>query len=115
MLIATRIEDRRTHERQACRLWVYCRPHPDRSWVRWPGRMVDISRGGVGLRLAGWFEEGTLVRAYVEPRPGDAPFSLLLRVLNVNPLPSGEWQLGCQIIPPLSAEDLTRFLDQFGA
>ena len=76
----------------------------------WPGRIKDISAGGLGLLVKHRFEPGTLLRVDVSRSIPDAPPTLWVCVVRLVPQAGGEWLLGCTQVRPLEHEELNAFL-----
>jgi hypothetical protein len=78
--------------------------------LQWPGKICNLSRGGVALALARRFEAGTVLAIDVQGKTGEGLASILARVVHVCVQSDGSWLLGCAFTKPLSEEDLQRLL-----
>ena len=105
--------ERRAFVRLASDLAVTCRPSVRDREVSWPGRVRDISRGGVGLLLQHRFRPGT--RLVVELRESTGAFLRTVAAAVVHAhavLVDGNhcWLLGCAFDQPLGDEELEALL-----
>jgi len=101
-------EDRRAFVRLASDLVSASRPAGSSRDVSWPGKVRDISRGGVGLVMQHRFRAGT--RLDVELRDADGALLRTARARVVHAtavLVDGcpRWLLGCAFHEPLSEAD----------
>jgi hypothetical protein len=99
--------ERRAFVRLATDLPVTCRPADKAPEVGWPGRVRDISRGGVGLLLRHRFQPGTALT--IEIRGSGRPVlrEVTVRVVHATPVVDGNtqgWLHGCMFDRPLSGE-----------
>ena len=99
--------ERRAYVRLATDLAATCRPAGKEPTVGWPGRVRDISRGGVGLLLRHRFQPGTALT--LEIRGSGRPHlrEVTVRVVHATPVVDGTaqcWLHGCTFDQPLSAE-----------
>jgi hypothetical protein len=74
----------------------------------WPGRVVNISRGGIGIVLTRRFEPNTLLVMELESPLDHLSRTVLARVIHSTGLEVG-WLLGCAFISELDDEDLEAF------
>jgi PilZ domain len=75
----------------------------------WPGRVVDVSVGGLGLLLRHRFEPGTQLAVEVNNRAGTFRRTLLARVRHATAvIASGDprWLVGCEFDQHLTEEEL---------
>lgn len=96
--------ERRTFVRIASDLDAACRPAGSRE-VGWPGRVRDISRGGVGLLLKHRFQPGTLLTVELRDTTGDLRRTVRVRVIHATSTiidGAARWHLGCEFETPLS-------------
>jgi hypothetical protein len=106
---AAKAAERRTYVRLASNLAVTCRPTRSSREVGWPGRVRDISQGGVGLLLRHRFRPGTLLAVELRAASGTLLRTVRVRVVHatavcVERMPC--WLLGCAFEQPLSDHDL---------
>jgi serine/threonine protein kinase len=80
-----------------------CAADPDDHWS---ATVQDLSRNGLALVLARRLEKGTVVVVDVEGVDGDVVKSLHARVVRLQPQGFGQWLVGCQLLEPLSPEDV---------
>jgi hypothetical protein len=98
--------ERRAAVRHACRLDTSCRSVAGIHDVRWPARLRDVSTTGLCLLVSRRFEPGTLLEIDVQNAAGDAPSTLVARVVRVNRQAGGDWAVGCAFATPLSEAEL---------
>jgi hypothetical protein len=103
---ATVLAERRRRTRFPCDLGTVCQPFTRVPEKCWPGRVTNLSRGGVGLLLHRRFEAGTLLNVQLQLPGGRSAGPLLARVIHVEQRPGGDWLVGGAWIHELSAEDL---------
>jgi PilZ domain len=104
--------ERRAYVRVPSSLAAQCRP-ARRLDVSWPGRVQDISRGGVGLLLRHCFRAGTYLDVELCGRGGAVLRTIAVRVVHARAaVVDGErcWLLGCAFEEPLSEEELRGLL-----
>jgi hypothetical protein len=105
--------ERRTFVRLASDLDATCfRPGCTRE-VGWPGKVCDVSRGGVGLLLTHRFQPGTSLAVELRDRAGKVRHIAQVRVTNVVAAWSQTttcWRLGCAFDAPLSEEEFQALL-----
>jgi serine/threonine protein kinase len=97
----------RTEERFPAECDTSCHPlqrSPDRSW---PGKVVNISRNGVCLKLGRRFEPGVLLRVKLEGKKGTRRQSVVARVMWVRQDAEKNWRLGCRFDQPLGESELS--------
>ncbi|HYT93822.1 MAG TPA: PilZ domain-containing protein, partial [Gemmataceae bacterium] len=76
--------------------------------VGWPGRVRDISLGGVGLLLRHRFRPGTILEVELRSNTGALLRAVSVRVVHATAvLMDGNpcWHLGCAFPQPLSDEE----------
>jgi hypothetical protein len=97
--------ERRVWIRYGSDLEAVCCAPQSRKEVGWPGRIKDISRGGLALLLRHRFRAGTPLFIEVRDRQGDVRY-IAARVVHANSvIEDGEpcWLLGCQF--PIQLND----------
>jgi len=102
--------ERRVGIRHPCRLESWCQPLGLGSEPAWEGQVCDISAGGLRLVLGRRFECGAVLQVKLLQKDDAAPAGLVARVVRIQPQGSSRWALGCQLIPPLDAEELQAML-----
>ena len=76
----------------------------------WPAAVKDLSSTGLALVLSRRLERGTVIVVDLEG-PYNIPLkSLQARVVRVQTRGFGQWQIGCQLLEPLSPEDVRLLL-----
>jgi hypothetical protein len=71
---------------------------------------LNLSLRGMGLVLPQPLEAGTLLAVF-PPKPQAAKAcALTARVVRIQPQAQGRWYLGCELLRPLSNEELEDFL-----
>jgi hypothetical protein len=100
--------ERRAYVRLASDLSATCLPAA-RSWeVGWPGKVRDISPGGVGLLLRHRFRPGTPLTVELRGSTGTLLRAVAVRVVHATAVvvEGGHcWLLGCAFDRPLSGEE----------
>jgi hypothetical protein len=71
---------------------------------------VDISRGGIQLRLRRRFERGSLLTLELKASNAEQSCTAIVRVVHVRAHGEGIWSIGCSFFRPLGAEDLAALL-----
>jgi hypothetical protein len=74
------------------------------AWV------LNLSTSGAGLILSRAVPLGTFVMIQVKSSDPSKTYELTAHVVHCNSLPHGEWNLGCELVSPLSLEDLDLLL-----
>lgn len=79
----------------------------------WPGKVLDISLGGIGLILRHRFPPGAPLTVELKSPRGKPPRIVSVRVMHSRPVivegdPS--WLIGCAFMRNLTEEELTEFL-----
>ena len=98
--------ERRAHRRHATDLRTVCRPVSEDATV--PVQVVDISVGGLKMRMGRPFREGTMLRVEL-PRLGGANATILACVMHAREVLVGQWEVGCNFSLELSEEELRAF------
>ena len=103
--------DCRVFERLPCDLPTVCQPASLQEMAehRWQGVIIDISRGGVRLRLVRRFEKNAALAVEI---PGDGvrePYIVFVKVMHVSS-DSGQWVLGCKFISEMNEDEMRRLL-----
>ena len=101
--------ERRAWVRYPCDLESSCQPMAGVRGLQWPGKIRDLSRGGVAIILTRRFEVGTLLAVEVQGQ-AEAVGTLLARVARVTLQKDGSWLMGCSFTKLLSEEDLKALL-----
>jgi hypothetical protein len=102
--------ERRVWVRHASQRQTRCFSETDTE-ILWAGRILDVSRGGIRLKIGRQFEPGTLLRLEAMIDPEKTPILLLARVIHVITIPDGSFALGCSLANPLSEEELTKMIE----
>lgn len=74
-----------------------------------PARVVDVSTGGVQLRVGRSFRVGDLLTLELPKRAGEQSATVLACVAHARPDGDGEWAVGCRFSAELSDADLAAF------
>lgn len=104
--------DCRVYERQSCALPTTCQPASVLAMKeqRWAATIVDISQGGVRVKLQRRFERGTGLAVEL---PGDAAREsavVFVKVVHVKSQDDGTWALGCKFVSELSDDEVHRLV-----
>jgi hypothetical protein len=98
--------ERRAHPRHATDLRTVCRPVSEDVTV--PVQILDVSVGGLKMRVGRPFREGTMLRVEL-PRLGGANATVLGCVMHAREVEVGQWEVGCNFSLELSGEELQAF------
>jgi PilZ domain-containing protein len=104
----TTILERRTYVRLASDLEATCCSVGVAREVGWPGRVRDISRGGIGLALTHCFHAGTDLAVELRDQSGALRRIVRVRVVHATAASiEGNicWLLGCSFDAPLTEEE----------
>ena len=101
----------RVFERQPCEVPTVCQPASiaEMAEHRWQGVIIDISRGGVRMRLVRRFEKNSALAVEI---PGDdvrEPYIVFVKVMHVGS-DDGQWVLGCKFLSEMSEDETQRLL-----
>jgi len=102
--------ERRASTRYPCNLATSCRLIASISGDPVPGRVRNISSGGISLVVSHPFESGSLVLIELRSMTRNVSGQLQVRVIYSIEHPSGDWILGASFVKPLGEEDLKTFL-----
>src|SRR5262249_21444221 len=102
----------RVYSRQHCDVATSCQPTS--SWgredARWPATIIEVSLGGVRLVVRRRLDRGMGLGIERRGRDGDEAYTVLAKVVHINPLPEGFWSLGCKFVSELSEDELRRLV-----
>ena len=101
--------ERRTRVRYTAELEASCRRTGEMGGQIWPGRIVNISSGGIGLLLNRRFQGDTLLDVELQGSAGTALRALRVRVIHCTLFKDGStssWLLGCAFAKDLADEQL---------
>jgi hypothetical protein len=102
-------KERRASARISCDLDTRCQPITGARANSWPGRVVDISVGGLALVLERRFEPGAMLSVRLACSDEESARTLFLRVVHISPHADGSWRLGCAFASELAEEELRAF------
>jgi hypothetical protein len=102
--------ERRAWVRFPCDLESACHPLAGTQSLQWPGKVCNLSRGGIALALGRRFEVGTVLAIDVQGKLAETGANVLARVVHVKVQSDGSWLLGCAFTKPLSEDDLQKLL-----
>jgi hypothetical protein len=100
--------ERRAFVRLASDLDATCRLAAPTREQGWPGRVRDLSRGGLGLLTRHRFRSGTYLDIELRGRGGELRRVVTARVVHATPVRvqgSRFWLLGCAFDEPLNDEE----------
>jgi hypothetical protein len=100
--------ERRAAVRYPCTLASSCHTLTSRREDAWTATVKDISLTGIGLLLGRRFEPGILLA--VELPAEGAPQLLLVRVVHTRSQGEGIWLIGCELVNPLTEDELQAVL-----
>ncbi len=102
--------ERRASTRYPCNLATSCRLVAAVIGDSVPGRVRNISVGGLSLVVSHPFDAGSLVAIELRSMTRNLIRPLQVRVLYSIEHPSGDWILGSSFVEPLNEDDLRAFL-----
>jgi hypothetical protein len=102
--------ERRAWVRYPCDLESACQPLAGTRGVEWPGKIRNLSCGGLALSLARRFEIGTVLSIDMQGRAEGDLGTVLARVAHVSMQNDGSWLLGCAFTKLLTEDDLKALL-----
>jgi hypothetical protein len=100
--------ERRAYVRLASDLASTCHLPGGAREVGWPGRVRDISRGGVGLLMRHCFRPGTALEIELRGRSGEVLRTVAARVVHATAVRADGhtcWLLGCALDHVLTDEE----------
>jgi len=106
-------QERRAYVRLACDLDATCRLTDGFREVGWHGKVVNISRGGVGLVTSHRFRVGTELAIELRDRNDTVVRTVRVRIVHAAATyieGNSWWFSGCQFDTPLSEEELQALL-----
>jgi len=98
--------ERRAHPRHATDVRTVCRPVTEDVTV--PVQIVDVSVGGIKMRVGRPFRQGTMDR-FDMPRLNGPTTTLLACVMHAGEVTVGQWEVGCNFSLELSDEEIQAF------
>ena len=99
-------DDRRAFPRHATDIRTICRPVSEDGDV--PAQIVDVSLGGIKIRVPRPIRVGTMVRIDL-PRLGGPATTVLGCVMHSAEAARAEWEIGCNFSLELSEEEIRAF------
>jgi hypothetical protein len=72
--------------------------------------VLNLSFKGVGLQLGRQLEIGQFLVVTMKSNDGRKTYELSAQVAHCEPLPHGDWYIGCELTLALSADDLDQLL-----
>lgn len=82
--------------------------------MQWPARILDISQGGIRVVVSRRFEPRTILNIEMEGETGEAPSTLLAKVVHVTAEGTGFWNLGCRFARELTDKEIEALLKMGG-
>lgn len=98
--------DRRAHRRHETNIETVCRPVAEEA--EFPARVLDVSLGGIKLRVSCSVREGTMIRVNL-PKVGGPHTTMLACVMHVRSVGKDRWEIGCNFSLELSGEEIQAF------
>ncbi len=105
--------ERRACVRLASNLSATCRPARHSKAVSWPGKVRDVSRGGLGLLMRHRFRHGTRLTLELRASTGALLGTVSVMVVHTTAVVEDSccnWLLGCAFDPPLSEDEFHALL-----
>ena len=109
--------ERRAWVRYASNWEASCQGKGSLKDAGWPGKVLDISIGGVGLILRHRFPPGAPLTVELKSPSGKSPRTFSVRVMHSRPvIVEGDpcWLVGCAFRRNLTEEELVEFLAETG-
>ncbi len=72
--------------------------------------VLDLSTKGVGLLINRRIDPGEFILVAIRSNDRSRTFELYAQVAHLDPLHMGEWIVGCELVVPLTPEDLDLLL-----
>ncbi len=101
---STQVE-RRAWVRIPCDMESVCQPLAGERGRRWPGKVCNLSGGGLAVTLARRFEVGMVLAIEVQGQSDSVQGTMYARVAHVSLQSDGTWLLGCAFTKPLNEKD----------
>lgn len=98
--------ERRVWVRYPCRTQIQLQAAGDADSETFSARLLDISRGGIGLVVDRELEPGRFLSVELPMAEGEGVSRVLAYVLHVNANGPGEWAVGCNFSDELADDDL---------
>jgi hypothetical protein len=98
--------ERRAHPRHATNIETICQPVSDPTEL--PVRILDVSQGGIRLRVGKAIREGTMIRVDLPKLTGPAT-AVLACVMHTHQVGQSEWDVGCNFCLELSDDEIHAF------
>ncbi len=108
----------RVFDRHACELPGRCQPTASQGQSAeplWTATVVDISRGGIRLRLRRRFERGSILTIELKGANATQCCTAVGKVVHVRANGNGFWIMGCQFFGPLGDDELKELLSSMNA
>jgi hypothetical protein len=102
--------ERRASTRYPCNLATSCRLVAALAGEAWPGRVRNISAGGISLVLNHEVNSGDLISIELRSTTRNFTRAIQVRTIYCIEHPSGDWILGGSFVQPLSDDELKAFL-----
>jgi hypothetical protein len=113
-LLTTRTShERRSWKRYRCDLETLCHAVEPGSRSIEPGRIQDLSCGGLKLVSPRRYAIGTVLSLAITGADEKAPKTLTVEVMYVTAQPDSDWTMGCRFVQLLSEKDLARLLSLY--
>jgi c-di-GMP-binding flagellar brake protein YcgR len=105
-------KERRSWDRLPVQIQVYCQNVQGEDEMCWSARVMDISRGGIGLLSLHKFEPSTIIR--ISKADGAEESSRLVQAMVVRAQRSAgeKWTLGCAFIKELSEAEMLAWIER---
>jgi hypothetical protein len=102
--------ERRAWVRHVCKFDSPHRVIDTETECGWWATVLNVSRGGIGLRLPQRIEPGVTLILERPARHGWPGRAMPVRVVDATAAAEGGWLLGCQFVYPLSQQDMEALL-----
>ena len=72
--------------------------------------VLDLSLRGIGMQVCRPIAAGRIMVIALKPNDGTKAIELSALVMHCNSLPHDEWYVGCELMTPLTSEQLEQLL-----
>jgi hypothetical protein len=107
--------DRRAWVRYAANMEISCQDSGILRNAGWPGKVMDISVGGIGLILRHRFPPGAPLAVELKSPTGKTLKTISARVMHSRPVIVGGdpcWLIGCALVKNFAEQELQQLLAQ---
>jgi hypothetical protein len=114
--IDTLPKERRSELRYECRLKILHRASEQEerssSEIWYMGKLLDISCRGIAVSTRVRYFPGTIISITISKPGGGREQQLLARATNLTYVAEAQWRIGCELLEPLSENELKSLVQQ---